>query len=125
MKRDLELVRKLLLHLEAKEDDRIEECPDIAGHDPLQVQYHLLLMDEAGLLRCEREVSNSTPSRVVKVYPFSLTWEGHEFLSAARNEALWSRAKSIAVKKAGVLSFELVRALLVSLAKSSVGLGSG
>jgi hypothetical protein len=62
MKRDLDLVRKLLLYYEEKEDYRMDSSPSVEGYDELQVLYHLLLMDEAGLIRCEREVSKSTPS---------------------------------------------------------------
>lgn len=125
MKRDLDLVRKLLVYFAEKEDDRMDSCPSIDGYDELQIRYHLLLMDEAGLIRCEREVSKSTPTRVIKVHPFSLTWQGHEFLSAAQNETLWVKAKNVALTKAGVLSFDLVKELLVSLAKTSAGLGNG
>lgn len=89
------------------------------------INYHLLIMDEAGLLRCERSYSKSTPDRVIKVYPFSLTWNGHEFLSAAKNESLWNKAKLISIKQAGVISFELLKELLISMAKEKVGISNG
>lgn len=122
MKRDLDLVRKILIHFEEKANDRMEESPIIEGYEAAEIRYHLILMDEAGLLRCERVLSTSTSSRVIRVYPFSLTWQGHEFLSAARNDSLWLRAKGIAVDKAGILSFELVKSILVHLAKNGAGL---
>lgn len=121
MKRDLELIRKLLFYFEEKPDDHMEECPRIEGFSELEIKYHLLLMDEANLLRCEREITESS-KRVIKVYQFSLTWEGHEFLEATRNISIWNRAKSICLDKSGSLSFEVLKALLVNLAKESIGL---
>ena len=125
MKRDLDLVRKILIHFEDKENDQMEENVQIEGYEPHFVRYHLLLMDEAGLLRCERSLSKATPSRVIRVYPFSLTWKGHEFLSTAKNENLWAKAKSVSLGQAGVISFELLKDLLISLAKEKLGLPNG
>ncbi len=121
MKRDIELIRKLLFYFEEKPDDQMEECPSLNGFSDREIKYHLLLMDDAGFLRCEREITQSS-SRVIKVYPFSLTWKGHEFLETAKNTTIWNRAKSICLDKSGSLSFEVLKALLVNLAKESVGL---
>lgn len=125
MKRDLDLVRKILIYFEEKENDQMERDVELEGYESSLISYHLLIMDEAGLLRCERSYSKATPDRVIKVYPFSLTWKGHEFLSAAKNEGLWNRAKSILLKQTGILSFELLKELLVSLAKDRAGIPSG
>ncbi|WP_339491160.1 DUF2513 domain-containing protein [Pseudomonas rhizophila] len=122
MKRDLDLVRKILMYYEDKEMDGMDRTIEVEGYSESFIDYHLLLMDEAGLLRCERTVSSSTPSRVVRVYPFSLTWEGHEFLSSAKNESLWSKAKNLSLDKAGILSFDIMKDLLVSMAKDKLGL---
>lgn len=122
MKRDLDLVRKILMYYEDKEMDGMDRSIEVEGYSESSIHYHLLLMDEAGLLRCERSVSSSTPSRVIKVYPFSLTWKGHEFLSSAKNESLWGKAKSLSLDKAGVLSFDIMKDLLISMAKDKLGL---
>lgn len=122
MKRDFDLVRKILLYFEEKENDVMEQVINIEGYETKFINYHLLIMDEAGLIRCERLYSKTTPDRVIKVYPFSLTWKGHEFLSSAKDDGLWNKAKSISMKKAGILSFELLKELLVGLAKDQVGI---
>jgi len=118
LKRDLDLIRKLLLYFEAKADDRVDACPAIGDHSPLEIKYHLLLMDEAGFLRCEREVTST--GRTIYVLPMSLTWQGHEFLEAARNDKFWRRAKALVIEKSGALSFELLKVVLVSLAKQAL-----
>jgi hypothetical protein len=122
MKRDIELVRKLLIYLEEKPNDKIIMKLELNGHDKNEVMYHFILMDQAGLIRCEREVSSTTSDRVIKVYPLSLTWQGHEFLEASRNEKTWSKAKALIKSKSGGIAFDVLKALLISMAKESVGL---
>ena len=122
MKRDIDLIRKLLLYLEEKPDDKMVKDLELDDYLKDEVQYHFILMDQAGLLRCERSVSSSTSDRVIRVYPFSLTWQGHEFLEASRNDTFWNKAKEIVKTKSGALSVDVVKALLIKLAKESVGL---
>ena len=122
MKRDFDLIRKLLLYLEEKSDDKMIKDLDIDGYSKQEVQYHFILMDQAGLLRCDREISSTTSDRVIRVYPFSLTWQGHEFLEAARNENYWNKAKVIIKDKSGALSFDILKAFLIAMAKESIGL---
>ena len=90
MKRDMVLVRKLLFFFEEKETPEMVQEPPIDGYDTLTVKYHLVLMYDAGLLRCE-PVSSSSSDRVIYVMPFELTWDGHEFLDKIRNEKVWKR----------------------------------
>ena len=122
MKRDIDLIRKLLIHLEEKPNDKIIMELELDGHDKNDVMYHFVLMDQAGLIRCEREVSSTTSDRVIKVYPFSLTWQGHEFIEASRNDKMWSKAKTLIKSKSGAISFDVLKALLISMAKETVGL---
>ncbi len=122
MKRNIDLIRKLLLYFEERNDKRMVKDPKIDDFSKDEVQYHLILMDEAGLIRCERSFSSKTPNRVMRVYPFSLSWQGHEFLEASRNDNLWKKAKGLVKTKSGALSFDVLKALLISMAKESVGL---
>jgi hypothetical protein len=121
MKRDLDLVRKILEKLEEKPEEIVEELK-IDNYSANEIMYHYIIMDEARLIRCEREVSKSTPGRVIRAYPFGLTWQGHEFLEAARNDNIWEKAKNIAKSRLGALPFDVVKALLIAMAKDRVGL---
>ncbi|MCZ6799427.1 MAG: DUF2513 domain-containing protein [Nitrospirae bacterium] len=122
MKRDIDLVRKLLLYLEEKSDDEMVKDLKLEGYSIDVVRYHFILMDQAGLIRCERSVSSSTSDRVICVYPFSLTWEGHELLEASRNETFWNKAKEKVKTESGALSVDVIKTLLIAMAKESVGL---
>lgn len=122
MKRDLDLVRKLLIHFDEKEDAEIVEHIHIEGYDTLTVNYHLVLMDEAGFLSCERDMSSTTPDRVIRVQPFFLTWKGHEFLDSIRNEDIWNKTKDLVFTKTGTLTFEIIKQALNKVALSTLGL---
>jgi Hypothetical protein (DUF2513) len=49
--------------------------------------------------------------------PISLTWEGHEFLEAARSSDHWTKVKQILAQKGGGLVLEVVKTLLVEVSK--------
>ena len=51
-----------------------------------------------------------------------LTWAGHEFLDAARDETRYRKAVRRVVDCTGGLIFEVLKALLVEEAKRSTGL---
>ena len=124
MKRDMDLVRELLLYFEAKPDPHMVMPGDIEmpGYTSSDIHYHVILMCEAGLLACERVESSTTPSRPVDALPFGLSWEGHEFLDAARSETLWSQARQILKDKGLSVGLGLLQALLISLAKQQLAL---
>src|SRR5690606_17499596 len=119
MKRDLDLVRELLLHLESKPNDR-PEIPVLDGRAEIDIGYHLILLYDPGLIRAEPERSNT--GRVIRVLPFSLTWQGHEFLDTARDNSAWAAAKTQVKSKTGTISFDLLKALLIAYAKDKLGL---
>ena len=102
MKRDLELVRKLLFFFDEKPDQGHVHVPPIPGYDEPTIKYHLVLLHDAGYLRCE-PVKSSTSDRVIYVLPFELTWDGHEFLDKIRNQYIWDEINAN-VKSHGFLS---------------------
>ena len=120
MKRNMDLIRKILLAIEEKGGDpRCYVDLDIQDHSNEEVSYHVQLLEEAGLLEA---VSLSTRSRF-DVRPKRLTWYGHEFLDAAKNDTVWKKAKEIISEKGGSIPFDVLKALLIKLASSVFGLG--
>jgi len=119
MKRDLELIRKLLIFFEEKESPQSVEVPPINGYDELSIKYHLVLLHDAGLLRCE-PVKSSTSERVIYVLPFDLTWEGHEFLAKVKNEGVWRKIRTVVAAKGGSLAFSVVNQLATRFALEMV-----
>jgi hypothetical protein len=120
MKRDLELIKEILLHFESKEDWKHENL-EIQGYEKKLVDYHLQLMYEGGLLNCEPITSEK--GRIYNVLPFRLTWSGHEFLDNIREQTRWNKIKGIIKEKGGAFSIEIIKNLALRLAEKQL-LGS-
>jgi hypothetical protein len=116
MKRDMDLVRQILMTIEDHEHGYAPETIEVPGYTEEVIGFHLLLMGEAGLLKVvESSVFGAhTPDAVVE----RITWAGYEFLANARNETVWNRVKGIVVAKGGSVSFEVLKFLVVETAKS-------
>jgi DNA-binding transcriptional ArsR family regulator len=125
MKRDMELVLKILKALEEREevsvikDIKYLELPD---YDDRVVNYHLLRMYEAGLIDAEATISSTTKTRLIRVYPFGLTWQGHEFLDAMKNQSVFSKVKEKLRGKLDDIPFVLLKELALKFAREQLGL---
>ncbi len=113
MKRDMDLIRKLLLYLESKPDDHLDENVEIEGYESVVINHQLVLLAKAGFINFEATRSSSNPDRLIRVYPSTLTWEGHEFLDAARDQTVWDRVKDELGERITGVSFEVMKALLI------------
>ncbi|WLD14661.1 DUF2513 domain-containing protein [Planctellipticum variicoloris] len=118
MKRDMELVREILLAIEASgEEPRGWTKLSMPERDPVEVSYHVKLLHEAGLLHG----INLSSSSGFCWAPKSLTWAGHEFLDAARNDTVWNRAMTILREKAATVPFEILKAVIIQQSKAFFG----
>ena len=117
MKRDMELVREILITLE---DHDHGHAPDgelqIPGYTQETIGYHLVLMGEAGLIVAHTTTAFSSPSPSAIVS--RITWEGHEFIANARNETVWAKVKATVVSKGGSVSFEVLKFMVIETAKT-------
>jgi hypothetical protein len=118
MQRNLDLIRDILLTIEQHPHGVAPEL-QIAQYTDEQVGYHCWLAIKAGLAQGHDVTSSGDKSPSAVIY--SLTWEGHEFLDAARNEKAWAATKT-KVKDVGGWTFDLVKQLLVEWLKSQAGL---
>lgn len=62
-------------------------------------------------------VQNDAKGFPHKAFIKRLTWEGHEFLDAARNDTTWRKAKDKFLKPAGAWTFSLLLEFLKAEAK--------
>jgi hypothetical protein len=115
MKRDMNLIRLLLLDTEGQDPK-----PDLSPYSEDQRLYRSALLIEAGLVHGEViPDGNGQPAAAVTL---RLTWAGHEFLDAARNDTIWHKAGE-RIKKSGVdVTVPLLQELLKQLLKQSLGL---
>lgn len=120
MKRDIDLVRNILVALEDYESPSGLVELEIAGHGQPEINYHLTIMVEAGLLYGQ-EYSHDSVSDTLWMY-VRLTWQGHEFLDAARDDSRWAEV-SAAAKDADGWTLDTVMELLTASLRPKLGLG--
>ena len=111
MKRDFDLIRKLLLSIEGEE-------VDLSPFKEDQILYHKALLLEAGLVEGPKPMySSSAMSEIpVKVFIKKLTWSGHDFLDSIRSNDVWNKTKETFVSKGLTMTFDLVKSVAVNLA---------
>jgi hypothetical protein len=94
MKRDLHLIRQILLAIEASSDDEPASIKlPIAEYSDVQISHHVHLLKEAGLIHA---IESHRQLAVRAWLPHSLTWQGHEFLDAIRSESIWQSINNAA-----------------------------
>ena len=120
MKRDMDLARNILQQVEAKDPgfSASWECPD--NHTEEEFYEHVKLLKDAGFL--EADIQPTNLGTVIAI-PKRLTWEGHEFLDAIKNDTVWKKVKEIVKEKGGSIPFEILKALAVKIAGSLFGIG--
>ena len=110
MKRDMDLVREILLRIEKGE--RPEGLISNIKKPKDEVYYHIKIMSDFGLINAEiitamNKVSPG-PSFVVANIA-GLTWEGYDFLDDIRNETVWKKTQAQIKKTTGTASLEMVK----------------
>jgi len=118
MKRDLDLCRRILLAIEEHPGAMLDYEPKFSGVSDETVTYQVGLLVQAGLVQAADARTTDGPTWIA----LTMTWDGHEFLDVARDETLWQRAKADLGDKVKSVSLEVLKAVLVDLAKSVLGL---
>ena len=90
MKRDIELIRLILLREETGSPP-----PELASYDAAAIAYNSVLAIEAGLLRGQIYHEGGSPVAIPTVS--GITWAGHDFLDATRDPRIWKKARNRAL----------------------------
>lgn len=117
MKRDMDLVRKIMLAVEASERPLDSSLIRIAGYTGDTITEHMRLLNEAGLIE---GISAYSVEHRLKWIELRLTWNGHDFLDAARNESIWTETVTEVRRKSGAVPFEVLKRLLMDVAIDAV-----
>lgn len=122
-RRDMDLIRGLLLRIEEGEDYFETVDQDLAlvmGTDPSghptreeaeRLNLHLELLEGGGLVQFTRTGEGWFVDRI--------TWAGYDFLDSIRDEEVWRYTKE-GVSLAGGFTFELVKALAKGFLKKKI-----
>ncbi|MDZ4104380.1 MAG: DUF2513 domain-containing protein [Hydrogenophaga sp.] len=111
MKRDWDLIREVLIEIEALEEPKRYMVTYGVG-DEHQPEAHAkahqaLLLWKAGFIEAVDASSLAGPAIVSP----ALTWQGHDLLDTLRSKPVWERIKKIAEEKGIELTFDAVKAL--------------
>jgi hypothetical protein len=125
MQRDMDLVRQLMLKLEALPlaqgsiallngtDERMR----VDGYTPDQVDYHLSLLADQGWIEVGRRLSHSIGFR-------KLTPSGHDFVDSVRDPEIWRKTKEGALAVGGI-TFDLLKDLAKGFIKKQIEARTG
>ena len=116
MKRDMELVRELLLCVET--NGNVEKLCEKYGRDIVAGHVAILLDAKliVGSLFYDRDQSRRNPDLDI----VRLTWAGHEFLDDARDETVWNKVTSTIKNAATTASFEVLVEMLKAGALAAI-----
>lgn len=121
MKRDMDLIRTLILRMEDHEDSIVYTMDNsVENFTPDEVHYHYYLMLDAGLIF--GQVTHSQTGGPAAM-PLHLTWAGHEFAAVARDEGIWAKASKSIREHAVSVSFGVLGEYLKQLVKEKLGIG--
>lgn len=103
MKRDMDLVRRILLQTAANPPGQtLTKLPDVT---PEEFGLHVLWLHEAGLVRAMViDQLTGADSQV-----FRLTWAGCDFVDAIRDDTLWKKAKANVLKPGMSFTFDVLK----------------
>lgn len=117
MKRDWDVVRKILLALEEVEGPSAD-LRSVEGIDDPVFIYHVDLLEKAGLI--EAKVVKAMVGPIAAI-AFRLTWQGHEFLDSIRPKPIWDKVKSEAKEKGIDLTLSAIKTLAEMAMKAAIG----
>lgn len=121
MRRDLDLIRELLL--------KFEQLPLNGGLNSREIElppwvtdvivYHCGLLNQAGLIEARDAGTLAYANYIV----IGLRWEGHDYLDAVRSETIWRKVNDRLREEGISATLETAKALATALAMKTLGLG--
>ncbi|MBP2573505.1 MULTISPECIES: DUF2513 domain-containing protein [Agrobacterium tumefaciens complex] len=118
MKRDMDLVRDLLLQIEKFDQGYGGDIEIETGdHEPQVVAEHLRLLLEARLI--EGDAVPDDEYAFDHILPTRLTWSGHDFLETVRDPEIWKKTKEGALSARG-FTLDLMQDLAKGFIKKQI-----
>lgn len=118
MKRDMELVRKILFTIEETVDN-VAECNfKVDNYSMEQVAYHCALLFEGGYIENYKGQYGSG-----ELYTFvvgRLTWEGHDLLDKIRSDSVWNRTKETIINRGLPMVVDVIKDISSSVISAMV-----
>jgi len=118
MKRDMELLRKILIAIEEQSDGTWIDNLQIDGYNDRQIAYHCKLLYDGGYISdCKIQYADDDMSFFGVG---RLTWDGHEFLDKVKSETVWNRTKDIIVKGGLPVAIDVIKGVTSGVVEGMV-----
>ena len=114
MKRDMDLIRDILLEIEKSSDEsnRIE-IHSVGEYSSSEINGHLKLLVDVGYVDANTISSFEGTTYLIR----GLTWDGHEFLNDVRSENVWSGVKEKLKRVGGSASLSVIKQVAAEISK--------
>jgi hypothetical protein len=113
MKRNMEIIRLVLMEQEIG-----QASAELSEFSDDEVMYNMVLMKDAGLV--EASIIEDGSGDIARVTIIRMTWAGHDFLDAARDDTIWKKAKARFFKPTASWTFSLLVEWLKAEAKAKL-----
>lgn len=119
MKRDMDLVRRIMLELSDSRHPLDAGLFTDERHDYQDVAHHIEMMQEAGLIKAMLQPGDDCWYAAAAA---DLTWKGHEFADASRDAKIWKKALRAVSKQVASAPFTVIVELLNAQLMGQLGL---
>jgi hypothetical protein len=110
MERNLDIVREILLQAEKYSTLTLANFDDDRA---TEIHYHAEIMKENGLIEASVE---KLMSGEIFLNLTRLTWDGHEYLDAIRDDKIWDKTKRLILEKGSSMTFEVIKSSAIKVA---------
>ena len=107
MKRNMDLIREILLAIEEQHEYGPIYGLTIPGHSINEIAYHCQLLYEHGFIDSYDDLSGDEEVQDIAVG--GLTWEGADYLEEVRDNTRWGKAKKTMKEKGIPMTVEFVK----------------
>jgi hypothetical protein len=116
MTRDMELIRKIISTIQAREDAAPQMGMKIEGYDDAIVMRHVEMLYNAGYIDgTQRGTAGGKPLIVVR----DLSWSGHDFAASIENEGVWATIKQkLSPSELATMPLTIIKDVGMALLKS-------
>ena len=111
MKRDMELIRKILITIEEFDKTQGEIPLKFDGYSDEQVSYHVKILHDHGLINA---IDDTTDDGMCWMAT-GLTWAGHDYIEAIKDDKRWQKIKEWIRNSGKVLTLETIKQAVQAL----------
>lgn len=119
MKRDFDLIRSILLDVEAGAPGEQFERFEYHGYKQAIVDAHVALVISAGFVDGQM---TTFLSGELSYLVNGLTWEGHDFLESMKDPDIWDKAKKNVIGPVGGVALSVLKDWLKAESKKNLGI---